>query len=105
MTSTFKASTLANVYANWKYQWYIGSGVSGGIIESTHNIYSGGNIFSLVTGATVQTVTANSVYSMRIGDSVLEIKFDTSNGAVSYRIASGTVTTIDVRRLQHDIMW
>lgn len=105
LTSTFTNSTLQGVGGLTKYQWRIASGASGGIIESVHNIYAGGNIYSLVTGATVQTVTANSVYSMRIGSSVLEIKFDTSNGAVSYRVASGTATEITVSRLQHEVSW
>ena len=105
LTTTFTNSTLPVVWYGNKYQWLITSGTNGGVIESTHNMYAGSNIYSLVTGATVQTVTANSVYSMRIGDSVLEIKFDTGTGKVSYRIASGTVTEITVRRLQHMIGW
>lgn len=105
LTTTFTNSTLPNVNYGNKYQWLISSGSSGGIIESTHNLYAGGNIYSLATGATVATVTANSVYSMRIGSSVLEMKFDISSGAVSYRIASGTATEITVTRLQHGITW
>ena len=105
LTTTFKNSTLESINPNIKYQWCITSGLHSGIIESTHNLYSGNNIFSLVTGATVQTVTANSVYSMRIGNSVLEIKFDTGTSVVSYRIASGTVTEITVSRLQYGMFW
>ena len=105
LTTTFKNSTLQGVNANIKYQWRIASGGSAGIIESTHNVYAGGNIFSVVTGATVVTVTANSVYSMRIGSSVLEIKFETGAGNVSYRVASGTATEITVTRLQHGFFW
>ena len=105
LTSTFKDSTLQGIDRTFKYQWFIASGSNGGTIESTHNLYAGGNIHSLVTGATVQTVTANSVYSMRIGSSVLEIKFDISSGSVSYRIASGIVSEITVQRLQHTIGW
>ena len=105
LTTTFKNSTLHFVHQANKYQWYIASGSHGGVIESTHNYYSGYNFYSLVTGVTVAEVTANSVYSMRIGDSVLEIRFSTTTGAVSYRIASGTITEITVRRLQHDISW
>ena len=105
LTSTFTNSTLPGLYYANKYQWNITSGSNGGVIESTHNLYAGNNFYSLVTGATVQTVTANSVYSMRIGDSVLEIKFSTTTGAVSYRIVSGTVTEITVRRLQYAIVW
>lgn len=105
LTSTFKNSTLAQIFSTNKYQWTIVSGASGGVIESTHNTFSGNNTSSLVTGATVQVITPNSVYSMRIGDSVLEIKFDIGTGVVSYRIASGTVTEITVTRLQHIIGW
>ena len=105
LTTTFKNSTLSNIDRILKYQWFITSGSNGGVIESTHNFYSGANTFSHVTGATVQTVTANSVYSVRIGNSVLEIKFDIGTGAVSYRIASGTVTEITVQRLQHVVSW
>jgi hypothetical protein len=105
LTSTFTNSTLPAINSNVKYQWYISSGANQAIIESTHNFFSGSGVFSLATGATVQTVTANSVYSVRLGNSVLEIKFDTGNGAVSYRIASGTVTEITVNRLQHGVNW
>ena len=105
LTATFTNSTLQGVISNIKYQWFIGSGANFGIIESTHNTYSGNNMLSLATGATVQTVTANSVYSMRVGNSVLEIKFDIGSGAVSYRVASGTITEITVQRLQHGIGW
>ena len=105
LTSTFTNSTLPGIERNIKYRWFIESDSSGGVIESTHNLYAGNNILSLVTGATVATVTANSVYSMRIGNSVLEIKFDTGNGAVSYRIASGTITEIKVQRLQQRNDW
>ena len=105
LTSTFKDSTLPGVNNLTKYLWSITSGTNGGVIESTHNTYAGNNTFSLVTGATVQTVTANSVYSVRIGNSVLEIKFDTGTGLVSYRIASGTITEITVSRLTHGAGW
>ena len=105
LTTTFKDSTLPLAYHSNKYQWYIASGSHGGVIESTHNLYSGNSFHSLVTGATVQTVSANSIYSMRIGDSVLEIRFAASSGAVSYRIASGTITEITVQRLQYGIGW
>jgi len=102
LTTTFKNSTLPTVYPPNKYQWIITSAPNNyGVIESTHNLYAGNSFDSLVTGVTVQTVTPNSVYSMRTGDSVLEIKFHTGTGAVSYRIASGTVTEIMVRRLQY----
>ena len=105
LTSTFTNSTLPGINNLTKYLWSITNGTNGGVIESTHNTYAGSNTFSLVTGATVQTVTANSVYSVRIGNSVLEIKFDTGNGLISYRIASGTITEITVIRLQYDTFW
>ena len=104
LTSTFKNSTLMGVSSIVKYQWLITSGGNNAFIESTHNLIQGSGLFSLVTGALVQTVTANSVYSVRIGDSVLEIKF-TVSGAVSYRIVSGTVTEITVNRLQQAASW
>lgn len=105
LTTTFKDSTLPFAYYSNKYQWYIASGSSGGVIESTHNLHSGNSFHSLVTGATVATVSANSIYSMRIGDSVLEIRFNTGTGAISYRVASGTITEITVQRLHHVIGW
>jgi hypothetical protein len=105
LTSTFTNSTLPPIGSNFKFQWFISSGYHSGIIESTHNMYAGLDVLSLAIGATVQTVTADSVYSVRIGGSVLEIKFDTGSGAVSYRIASGTVTEITVNRLQYGVNW
>lgn len=105
LTSTFKNSTLPLIQPTSKYNWYIGNEIGTATIESTHNLFEGNNFFSLATGATVQTVTANSVYSMRIGDSVLEIKFEAGSGATSYRITSGTVTEITVSRLQYGVEW
>ena len=105
LTTSFTASTLSMINATNKYLWMISSGAHSATIESTHNIYSGNSVFSLVTGPSVAQVTANSVFSVRIGDSVLEIKFDTGTGAVSYRIASGTITSITVNRMRIYIGW
>ena len=105
LSTTFTASTLGIINANNKYFWMISSGAHNATIESTHNLYLGNSIYSLVTGATVTQVTANSVFSVRIGDSVLEIKFDIGTGAVSYRIASGTITSITVNRMTINVGW
>jgi len=88
-----------------KYVWKIISGANIALIESMHNFYSGNNVYSLVIGATVTQVTANSVYSFRLGGSVVEIKFDTGTGAISYRVASGTITSIDVSRMLIGTSW
>jgi len=104
LSSTFTNSTLMGVSSIAKYQWLITSGGNNVFIESTHNLIQGTGLVSLLTGPTVQTVTPNLVFSVRIGDSVLEIKF-TVAGAVSYRIASGTITEITVKRLQSGVEW
>ena len=105
LTTTFTASTLSAIYASNKYLWRIRSGAHSATIESTHNLYSGVNVWSLVTGPSVAQVTANSVYSFRLGDSVIEIKFDVNSGNVSYRVASGTITSITVNRMTIPIGW
>lgn len=106
LTSTFTASTIPAVSANLKYLWKITNTLFNvALVESTHNSYAGGNTLSLITGAGVATVTANSIYSVRIGDSVLEIKIDANTRAASYRIASGTITEITVIRLQYEVSW
>ena len=105
LTNTFVNSKLTGLFSNIKYIWQITSGSHQCVVESTHNFFSGSGVFSLITGATVQTVTANSVYSVRIGNSALEIRIDTGSGAVSYRIASGTITEITVKRMQHVTFW
>ena len=105
LSGTFKDSTLPIVSQAAKYQWLILGGSSGGVIESVHNYYASNGMFTLMTGATVQTVIANSVFSMRMGDSVLEIKTNVGSGVTSFRVASGTVTEIIVTRLQHGIGW
>ena len=105
LTNVFTNGTLEAVNGSNKYIWQITSGGNQCAIESTHNFFPGNNILTLFTGATVQTVTANSVYSVRIGNSVLEIRIDTGTGAASYRIASGTITEITVSRTQQTLIW
>lgn len=41
--------------------------------------------------------------SFRLGDSVIEIRIDIETGATSFRVASGTVTNIDVYRVTETI--
>ena len=105
LTTSYTASSLGGVQVQSKYMWVISSGSHLATIESLHNFYSGINFLSLVIGATVATVTANSVFSFRLGDSVIYIKFDTGTGVVSFSVASGTITSITVNKMAISASW
>lgn len=105
LTSSYTSSGFAVVDAGTKYIWRFQSGADICVLESTHNLFSGNSFYSLATGATVQTVTANSVFSFRLGNSVIYLKFDTTTGAASYSVFSGTITTMNISRTQHSLTW
>jgi hypothetical protein len=105
LTSTFMAVSLPAINADSKYIWMINSGSNYAIFEATHNIFAGNNVFSLATGATVQIVTANSVFSFRLGNSVIEVQFNTSTAVASFRVVSGTITSITINRTKIIPVW
>ena len=102
LTETYQACSLPPI-SIMAYNWVIRSGTSSAFLQSTHNDYTGYNVFTLFTGPTVTEVLPNTAYSFRLADSVVEIKVDMLSGITYLKINSGTSTDIKIERIRQNI--
>lgn len=98
LTTSYQLTTMPAVNA-LSYIWKFTSSNGVAIIESTHNLYAGKDFLSQFLGCTVIEVTPNLNYSFRLGDSVIEIGVDNTEGNVYLKRNSGTVTDLTIERL------
>ena len=102
LTTSYQLTAIPAV-SPLSYIWRFTSSTGVATLESTHNLFIGNDILSQFLGCTVTEVTPNTNFSFRLGDSVLEIGIDSSNGNVYLKRNSGTVTDLTIERITQNI--
>ena len=102
LTTSYQLTNMPAVNA-LSYIWKFTSSNGVALIESTHNLFLGNNIFTQFLGCTVVEVTPNTNYSFRLGDSVIEIGVDNTAGNVYLKRNSGTATELTIERITQNV--